>query len=136
MKKILIKICGMTDPKLAQMTLQAGADFVGIVLTPLSSRYVEINKAIRIANAIRENGVKPIIAFKDEPIDIIDAVVKKIGECIVQFQAGKRNDTKKLTAAYETISVYPASANRNNNKNTLLMIDNDQPGSGIPFCWE
>jgi phosphoribosylanthranilate isomerase len=140
MKKTLIKICGITDPKTAQMSLQAGADFIGIVLTPCSSRYVNIDTAMPIAQAIRAEGVKPILVFKDESSDIIAQTAQKIGDCIIQFQAHEHKDIKQLMATFETIPVYsPAqkfAASLASGISPFISIDNPQPGSGRSFCWE
>lgn len=141
MKKTLIKICGIMDPKIAQMSLNAGADFIGIVLTPVSSRYVDLKTAIHIAQTIQAEGAKPILVFNDEPAELIEKTAEKIGDCVIQFQVKNRKDTQKLMAAFETIPAYSSenyftARSTSASSDSLILIDNHQPGSGQSFCWK
>jgi phosphoribosylanthranilate isomerase len=47
-----VKICGITTPEDARMVVDAGADALGLVFYPPSPRYVTLEQALRIAEAI------------------------------------------------------------------------------------
>jgi len=53
-KSTLVKICGITNVEDAIATAEAGADFIGLVFFKKSPRYVEIEKAKEIVNALNK----------------------------------------------------------------------------------
>ena len=48
-RRTRIKICGITSPEAAQAAVTAGADAIGLVLAPDSPRFLEPDRARRIA---------------------------------------------------------------------------------------
>jgi len=54
MVKTYVKICGITNLEDAQVAAEAGADFLGFIFYPKSSRYVTMEKVAQIVQAIRE----------------------------------------------------------------------------------
>lgn len=50
----LVKICGMNDPDAALTAAKAGADLIGLIFVEKSSRYVTMEKAKEIVQAIRD----------------------------------------------------------------------------------
>ena len=142
--KPLIKICGISDAKLAQDALKTGANLVGIVLTPTSKRCVKLKKAIEMTKAIAEMNAKPVLVFKDEPIEIIEKLAHQIGNCILQFQGENRSDLDMLTEKFETIISFSYEVIPHLNQKfcqkfkmgkSLLLIDGKEPGSGKKFDW-
>ncbi len=97
-----------TNPDLAKSALNAGADLIGVVLTPTSRRYVPIATASIIVKAIQQENSTPVLVFRDEPFAVIAAWVHELGDCIVQFQGGKRDDIHKLTATFNSIVAFSA----------------------------
>jgi phosphoribosylanthranilate isomerase len=49
---VLVKICGITSPEQALMAQDAGADLLGLVIYPKSSRYVQVPQAVKIRQVI------------------------------------------------------------------------------------
>lgn len=146
---MFVKICGITDPNIAKITIKHGADFIGIVLTATSKRFIELKKAIPIIKAIQEKNSTPVLVFRNESFEIISSIVKQVGNCMVQFQARKHPDTQKLIHHFNTIVSFSAESfyhenpidqkqyiEQFKNKKTILMIDNAQPGSGKTFNWD
>ncbi len=55
--RIRIKICGITSPKIALQAVDAGADALGLMFYPNSSRYLTIEQAVAI-----ERHILPFVA--------------------------------------------------------------------------
>ncbi len=101
--RILVKICGVSDPKHARAAAALGADFVGMVFAP-SRRQVTLGQAARIADALgKKEGGSPIAAtteaveealrqrrpllvgvFADQDADTINAIAE--GCCLDLIQ--------------------------------------------------
>jgi phosphoribosylanthranilate isomerase len=60
---MLIKICGVQDPEIAAFTAQAGAHFIGMVITAGFRRSVSVPQAQEIAEAAREHNAVPVAIF-------------------------------------------------------------------------
>jgi phosphoribosylanthranilate isomerase len=136
---MFIKICGIDDPEIAKTSLKIGVDFVGIILTHTSKRFLGIERAMQIINAVKSQHSRPVLVFRDESFQCIAAFVEKIGDCIVQFQGGNHPDTKILIETFETMIALSAiefsRAAFEVTSKTRLVIDSQEPGSGMQFCW-
>lgn len=137
---MLVKICGIDNTKIVKTVLNMGADFLGVVFTPTSKRFLGIKKAMNIVEAIQKENSKPVIVFRNERFDVIEPMVKKIGNCIVQFQGKQHPDIKKLLTAFETIVAFSSHSfseySDSAAKKSFLMIDSEEQGSGKTFCWD
>lgn len=54
-KPLLVKICGTRSAEAATAAIEAGADFVGIILVPGTKRFVSDETALSIAKAVHES---------------------------------------------------------------------------------
>jgi len=70
---VKVKICGITDEEMLEVAIEAGADFIGLVLFPPSPRHLEIERAARLAALAR--GRSAIVALTVDADDaLIDAI--------------------------------------------------------------
>ena len=46
---LIIKICGIRDPEMAEQAAMLGVNLIGIIFHPLSPRYVSLDQAIAIS---------------------------------------------------------------------------------------
>ncbi len=91
-----IKICGITSVHDAEMVVQAGADAIGINMYPKSSRYVDVNMALQIADAVRGQ-VKLVGLFVNEDFDEVFRAQQQLHFDYVQLHGGEQPDQKKLS---------------------------------------
>ncbi len=70
MRRTRIKICGVCRPEDARLAVATGADAVGIIRVKVAGRYVEIDQARAIAQALPAF-VTPVLVYMDpQPDDI------------------------------------------------------------------
>ncbi len=85
---VKVKICGITSVKDALAVSDAGADAVGLVFYPKSSRYLSIQQAIEICNAL-----PPFITivglFLDADKQAVDAVLRQVPLDLLQFHGSE-----------------------------------------------
>ena len=101
-----IKICGVTDPDDAALAAQLGADYIGIILSPLSKRCVSIAQARDIAAATHAAAATPVVVFVDENANSIIALTDAIGCNTVQLHGdGSRKALPQLIRYFLLIAV-------------------------------
>ena len=75
---MLLKICGITDPDIAQHCLELGADMIGLVYYPPSPRHVGIQTIQNILDAVepfRQRGRKTVLV-------VVNSLPAEIDRCI------------------------------------------------------
>jgi len=89
-----IKICGVTDAASATAAVAAGADAIGLVCYPPSSRHLELNQAATVAEAARAAG--PFIATVAVLVNPEAATVRSIIDAVrpthLQFHGEESDD--------------------------------------------
>ena len=80
---IRVKICGITSPEDARLTVAAGADAIGLVFAE-SPRRVDLVRARAILEAVGPF-VTPVAVFVDSPLEEIRTVTEKLGITTVQL---------------------------------------------------
>lgn len=86
-----VKICGFTRPEDAAEAARLGADAVGLVFYPPSSRHVDIDRAIAICRALPAF-VNVVGLFVDESRDRIEQVLEQVPLDLLQFHGDELAD--------------------------------------------
>ena len=84
MTSVAVKICGITSSAQARMVAAAGADAIGLVLYDKSSRYVDLDLAVEIKNAISED-VLCIALLVNAEEKFVREVISKLSPHFIQF---------------------------------------------------
>lgn len=77
---IHIKVCGITNVDDARCAVDAGADFLGFIFYPKSPRFVTVEQAATVAQAIRDEfgrcSPRFVGVFVNEPVERVRAVLE------------------------------------------------------------
>jgi phosphoribosylanthranilate isomerase len=95
--RVLIKICGLTSVDDAQLAVQAGADAIGLVFYPKSSRYVTTGQAAAIARAVGPF-VTVVGLFVDASSADIHNVLQHVPLQVLQFHG---NETPLFCSSFQ-----------------------------------
>jgi phosphoribosylanthranilate isomerase len=79
-----IKICGITRIEDAQAAARAGADAIGLVFYPPSPRFLGLERARRLVNAVPPF-VGTVALFVNPPASEVRAVLDQVGPAMLQF---------------------------------------------------
>lgn len=132
---IKIKICGITNIISAQAAIDAGADYLGIVLHPSSPRYVADPQAL--INYIQQQGATPVAVCVDHDADEIHTLCDRLSLQHVQLHGERaRQALPDLNAALTTIVAIPIDEQGRYDHDLQAMnadyflFDSAKPGSG------
>ncbi len=111
---VQVKICGIQTPEHAAASIEAGADFLGLILAPSRRRVGpqqarHIVEAARTAAEVRETPVKIVGVFVNEHPDVINTLVAELGLDWVQLSG------RETIAAATTVGVPVVKAVRFDN---------------------
>jgi phosphoribosylanthranilate isomerase len=79
-----IKICGLKEASHVAAAVDAGADAVGFVLYPPSSRYVHVKTAAQLSAALPAS-VTPVLLFVNPSASDVQAALEAIPRALPQF---------------------------------------------------
>jgi phosphoribosylanthranilate isomerase len=85
---VKVKICGITSAKDALTVGYSGADAIGLVFYPKSSRYVSIQQAIEIC-AVLPPFIKIVGLFLDATRQEVDATLEQVPLDLLQFHGSE-----------------------------------------------
>ena len=127
----LIKICGIQCPKQAFVIARLGADFIGIMQSHHSKRYVPIHIAKEIAEASREGGAKVVLVVTDISSGSLDHIVSETRPDFVQCY-------QRDFLLSESIGKILVNHNMDKIRKgkDFFMMDHPIGGQGIPLNWE
>ncbi|MHB1156576.1 MAG: phosphoribosylanthranilate isomerase [Phycisphaerales bacterium] len=83
-----IKICGVGTAEIARAAVDAGADYVGVVFEPRSPRFVTIEQARAVAEAVRGHnfrGAEVVGLFVDGELGVIRQAASQVPLDLVQL---------------------------------------------------
>jgi len=92
MSRIKLKICGVTTMTDAIMLSELAVDYIGVNLIPSSDRSVDIQKAVAIADVIRDTKTKSVLVFQDQPLDYIQYAIRLIEPDVIQLHGKEKPD--------------------------------------------
>lgn len=81
---IHVKICGITSVTDAKMAVSAGADAIGLVFYEPSPRYISVDDAINIAQAVGPF-VTVVGLFVDAPVAYVNRIIESVSLGLLQF---------------------------------------------------
>lgn len=85
----LVKICGIREVEHALVAVEAGADLLGLVFYPPSPRYVTVEQARTVREAVRRadpgHRVRMVGLFVNEPVERMNAVGAEVGLDVIQL---------------------------------------------------
>ncbi|HYI14590.1 MAG TPA: phosphoribosylanthranilate isomerase, partial [Thermomicrobiales bacterium] len=85
----LVKICGIREVEHALVAVEAGADMLGLNFYPPSPRYVTVEQARSIRDAVREadhdGQVRLVGLFVNETPEYMNAVASEVGLDVIQL---------------------------------------------------
>lgn len=102
-KRVAVKICGVTDRSDAIACANAGADFIGLNLSPLSRRCIEPYQAVEIAAAVRANfpKVRFVGIFVDQDLEHVRQLTAALALDAVQLHGEESTEyVEKLSAPF------------------------------------
>ena len=86
-----IKICGITSPEIARHAVDAGADAIGLMFYPNSSRYLTIDQAIEI-NRKALPFVAQVGVFVNPEKQVMDSILSAVHLDYLQFHGEESPD--------------------------------------------
>ena len=86
-----VKICGITREPDATAAVQHGADAIGFIFWPASARYIDPERAGRIAAALPAF-VTPVCVFVNPEAADVDAALKRVPAATLQFHGEEPAD--------------------------------------------
>lgn len=117
---MIIKICGIRTIEAAQTAQEAGADFIGLNFIPSSRRYIALDKAQEIINAVRgdideidpvnEQQIEVVGAFKDDPAETVNFIAETLQLDYVQLH-GKETPEMVSQIEVPVIKAFSLPAN-------------------------
>ena len=86
-----IKICGLTREQDVDAAVAAGADAIGLVLYPRSSRYVTPERAAELARRLPPF-VTPVLLLVNEPLEQVRLACELVPNALLQFHGDETPD--------------------------------------------
>lgn len=81
---VRVKICGITSPEQALMAQDAGADLLGLVIYPKSSRYVDMQRAVQIRQVIGPK-TQCVVLLVNADEALVHEVIEQVKPDLLQF---------------------------------------------------
>ncbi len=134
-----VKICGLTSPEAAVDVVDAGADAIGMVFSPTSSRNIDVDVARSICSSVGDRADRVIVVNRMPATDAAELALA-VGADVVQLH-GSAYDRAEVAAARAVLSrVWQASSWAHFDGREVgswgeeaLLLDAPDPGSGVSW---
>jgi phosphoribosylanthranilate isomerase len=132
-----VKICGMTHPDDAHLAATLGADYIGVIFSPLSKRVVTVERASEIQSVIRDTKTQLVGVFVDESAEEIEAICTYTAISIVQLHGKKSQQAvSQLSKKYTIFYVMMGDQQHQNfSKNIIPLFDQEKSDKNNSFDW-
>lgn len=84
-----IKICGVQRPEHAEVAIKAGADLIGLVFYPGSKRYITLEEARAVRQAVPRDQAVLVGLFVNQPLDEIAELADACGLDSIQLSGSE-----------------------------------------------
>lgn len=130
---MFVKICGLRDAQHVEVALEAGADAIGLVLTP-SPRFVSAEAARELVSAVGDRAMT-VGVFRGEPVGEIERLATLSRVSAVQLHGDySREDFARLSGLGVTlIRAVPFTAAGDDLGADHLLVDAPRAGSGVEW---
>ena len=133
-----IKICGCRTPEDIKHAAEAGADFVGMVLAPNTTRFVPVGDRPALVETAQHLGIPLVCVLRDNPMPEGPDEAKDLypGDW-VQWHGQEGSEWSVVDRRPAIRAVAGATGLREHEQFPCqhFLLDHDQPGSGKPFDW-
>lgn len=82
---MLVKICGITTPEMAQKLAASGADYIGLLFTAHSPRQIDLATAKQICEVVKDYPTQVVGVFFDETLEQIEAIDNQLSLDLLQL---------------------------------------------------
>lgn len=143
-----VKICGITTPEQAKWVVDAGADAIGLVFYPSSTRHLSVAAAQQIARSVPAF-VTVVALFRNASVGVVRQVCKLVQPDMLQFHG---NETAEFCEQFDrpwikalgmsdhdAAAAVLAEAQKFPNARGLLLDSHGEAkagGSGATFDWK
>jgi phosphoribosylanthranilate isomerase len=132
---VIVKVCGVRTAEVAEAAIDAGADWIGLMLVPKSSRWVDDDEALAVMRAVR--GRADLIGVFVEPTtDECDAAASRYRLAGVQVHGNFDRDVA-TACSVPVIPVFNVKDGSTASTldwppDTLVMLDGVPDAGGLP----
>lgn len=144
MRRVRVKVCGLTRPQDALAAEAAGADAVGVIFASGSRRRVDLAQAAEVLAPLGPFVTRVGVFVSPAPDELLAAAaalrlhaVQVHGDLAVGDEAGWRTVRERVAVirALAWSSALDLEALARSSDDAVL-IDGPRPGSGEPFDWD
>jgi phosphoribosylanthranilate isomerase len=149
---VKVKICGVRTPAIIEVAVEAGADYVGFVVFPLSPRHVEPEEAKPLIEAA-SGRIETVAVLVDPDDALIDRVLAKLRPDLLQLHGRETPERTAEIKARSGLRVIKAigvaraddiaGAVLYEDSADLILFDAKAPpsaalpgGNGVAFDWQ
>ncbi|KAL6604011.1 hypothetical protein ACP70R_044372 [Stipagrostis hirtigluma subsp. patula] len=141
----IVKMCGITSARDAEVAAKAGAKLIGMILWPNSKRSVQLSEAKEISRVVRSYGAEPVGVFVD---DDEETILRMSDSCNLELIQLHGDDSRELLPALwkNNRIIYVLNADEDGklinappSEEYILdwfLVDSAKGGSGKGFNWE